>query len=515
MSASYTIIPASNVSDVEGEVLRSVLGYEFHTATPIWKLSKDNSLNMQLVMERTPEQYKSYVKRLLQHYATTFSGGTTLSVANSLYVYFSRTNGTLDTHQLISFKSSLDGDYDHLHRLRPFLRRWLAFGYPGVSKDLVAMVDSWKLPGGAKGEAVKRLDSTEGPLSDFELSAYNEGAIFAYEGGRLTLYDLAMCLLVSFTGRRPVQITHLKCKDLVEVISQDGISTYFLHIPRAKQEGGEFRDEFKTFQLARELYEVLSSHRNKLYATLADNDYSLSDVQKGLVPLFPAKRKWLKYSYGAEFTAALSGESLHARTDIVNLAIKRAVFKVGIKSHRTDKELNVFAKRFRYTLGTRAAREGMSRYIIAELLDHSDTQHVGVYTLNVPEHLKKIDEALGFQLARYAQAFSGNLVDSELDALRGADPASRVKHRKCSVGTCGSFAYCGMNAPRPCYTCVSFQPWVDGAHEEFYLELLEEREQCLDETGDLAVAAVLDRTIVAVAEVIQKCDDRKREMINE
>ncbi|WP_145980389.1 hypothetical protein [Pseudomonas lurida] len=90
-----------------------------------------------------------------------------------------------------------------------------------------------------------------------------------------------------------------------------------------------------------------------------------------------------------------------------------------------------------------------------------------------------------------------------------------MKHKKCGVGTCGNFSYCGMNAPRPCYTCVNFQPWVDGPHDVLYIELIEEREQILAETGDLAVAAVLDRTIVAVAEVIRKCDERKRSKENE
>ncbi|KPX96930.1 DNA breaking-rejoining enzyme [Pseudomonas amygdali pv. mori] len=502
-----------------GSVLRSVLGYEFDSSDILWKLSKDSTLNMGLVMERTPKKYQYSVRKLFEHYATTQAGSSVLAVANSVYHLFSATNGELDAHQLINFKASLDGDYAHLHRVRPFLRRWLAFRLPGIDKDVVEMVDGWRLPGGAKGQAVKSMDPTQGPMSDFELMAFNEGAIFAYEEGDLSLYELSICLLTSSTGRRPIQITHLKCKDLIKVDGSDGAAKYLLLIPRAKQEGADFRDEFKTFQLTRDLYDVLFNHRAKVLKAVQAMGYQVNHQELGLVPLFPARRKLQSFGPKTNFSAsrqrflaALPGEKLHARTEVIDLAVKRAVEYGRIYSHRTDGYLHVFPKRFRYTLGTRAAREGMSKYVIAELLDHSDIQHVDVYTLNVPEHIKKIDTALGFQLARFAQAFSGNLVDSELDAIRGADPASRVRHRKGEVGTCGSFSYCGMNVPRPCYTCVSFQPWLDAPHEEFYAELLEERERLLLDTGDLAVASVLDRTIAAVAEVILKCANRKSEV---
>lgn len=508
-------IPISDLSKLlvsrEGRQFKSVLGYEFNSSDNMWKLSKDNTLNFGLVMSRTPATYHVAVRGLLEHYATTFSAGTVLAVAGSLGKLFMSGIEELNENQLINFKSASDGSYAHLQCLRPFFRRWLIFGYPGVSKTLVDMLDSWRLPGAAKGEAVKRLDPKQGPLSDFELASFNEGVVFSYEHGSMTLYDLALSLVISCTGRRPLQITHLKCKDVLVVPNADGSNSYYLHIPRAKQEGANFRDEFKTIQLTRDLWEILESHKKDMWQRLVSLGYSLTQSHEGLLPLFPAPKKWLSYESESAFVCALPGESMHVRTENLDLLMKGVVSKLGMTSDRTDGALHLFAKRFRYTLGTRAAREGLSKYVIAELLDHSDTQHVDVYTLNVPEHLKKIDAALGYQLARYAQAFTGNLVDSELDALRGADPSSRIKHRKCGVGTCGSFSYCGMNVPRPCYTCASFQPWLDGPHEMLYFELIDEREKLLAGTSDLTIAAVLDRTIVAVAQVIERCNARKEE----
>jgi integrase len=503
------------VANQEDESLVSVLGYKFLRCDDMWKLSKDNSLNMAVMMERTPVQYRDSVRKLLGHYATTMSAGSTIRVSVALHGFFSSTSGEITTLQLINFKSGLGDNQEKLQCLRPFFKRWLAFGYPGVARDIVEMLDGWRLKGREKGLAIKSLDPNNGPLSDFEYASFNDHLVFSYENGEISLYDFCACLLIGTTGRRPIQLTHLKCRDLIAVKGKDGVRNYFLHIPRAKQEGGEFREDFKTYQLTMEMWQLLESHKQKVLRNVKALDYKLSEDQEQLFPLFPAVRNWLKPSSKNEFVMALQGESLHIRTSVFTHSLKRAVESLGIVSERTNDLLNVFARRFRYSLGTRAAREGISKYVIAELLDHSDTQHADVYTLNVPEHLKKIDEALGFQLAIYAKAFTGVLVDSELDALRGSDPASRVKHQKCGVGTCGNFSFCGMNAPRPCYTCVSFQPWVDGPHEQLYFELLDERENLIKETGDLTIAAVLDRTIIAVAEVVRKCIERQAEVASE
>lgn len=499
----------------QNDTLVSVLGYEFLSSDDTWKLSKDSTLNVELVMAQTPERYRYSVRKLLAHYATTMSGGSTLRVSAALRSFFSSSSGEINTSQLINFKAGLGDNHESLQCLRPFFRRWLNFGYPGVAGDVVAMLDSWRLKGQEKGLAIKSLDPTKGPLSDFEYASFNEQLVFSYEIGDTSLYNFCACMIIGTTGRRPIQLTHLKCGDLIAVKGGDGITNYFLHIPRAKQEGGEFRQEFKTYQLTLEMWQLLESHKQKVLRDVTALGYELSEEQNELFPLFPAIRNWRKPSSKANFIKALPGESLHITTAVFTHILSRTVESLGIVSERTDDLLNVFARRFRYSLGTRAARDGVSKYVIAELLDHSDTQHADVYTLNVPEHLKKIDEALGFQLAVYAKAFAGVLVDSELDALRGSDPTSRVKHKRCGVGTCGNFSFCGMNAPRPCYTCVSFQPWLDGPHEELYIELIEEREQLIAQTGDLTIAAILDRTIIAVAEVIRKCVERKKEAVSE
>jgi hypothetical protein len=73
------------------------------------------------------------------------------------------------------------------------------------------------------------------------------------------------------------------------------------------------------------------------------------------------------------------------------------------------------------------------------------------------------------------------------------------------MGNCGKYSFCGFNAPIACYTCRNFQPWLDGPHEAVYEYLVNERERLMK--TDKQIARILDRTILAVVEVIRRCDE--------
>ena len=59
---------------------------------------------------------------------------------------------------------------------------------------------------------------------------------------------------------------------------------------------------------------------------------------------------------------------------------------------------------------------------------------------------------------------------------------------------------------------MHFQPWLDGPHKDVYQGLLNERERVKEITGDIQIAAVLDRSIIAVADVIMRCAKRREEL---
>jgi hypothetical protein len=238
----------------------------------------------------------------------------------------------------------------------------------------------------------------------------------------------------------------------------------------------------------------------------------LQAVDAHELPLFPDPEAFEDISTPDELRSRLLGDHLHCQAQEITAAVKRISEVSQVSSERTGQPIILNARRFRYTLGTRAGREGAGVLVIAELLDHSDTQNASIYVKNVPENSAALDRAIGHLLVPYAQAFAGTLVDSEKDAKRGDDPNSQVRTQDGGLGTCGSHGFCSANVPVPCYTCHYYQPWLDGPHEIVLDELIAERERLYQITGVAKLAAANDRVIAAVAEVIVRCEARKAEL---
>lgn len=226
------------------------------------------------------------------------------------------------------------------------------------------------------------------------------------------------------------------------------------------------------------------------------------------LPLFP-NLSVLDPSAGLE--EQLTMDYLHMRTANLGGVMLRVSDATNVISERTGLPINLTPYRFRYTLGTNLAREGKREYVIAEALDHSDTQHVGVYVKNIPDIVKHINKAVALRLGPIAQAFQGVLIVSESDAIRGNDPSSRITNGAQGVGTCGNYGFCGALAPIACYTCNNFQPWLDGPHETVLDGLINERDSVFEQTGDLKIASVNDRLILAVSDVVSRCKSLKGE----
>jgi hypothetical protein len=162
-------------------------------------------------------------------------------------------------------------------------------------------------------------------------------------------------------------------------------------------------------------------------------------------------------------------------------------------------------------VGTRAAEEGHGELVIAELLDHTDTQNVGVYVQATPEIVKRIDKAVALHMAPLAQAFAGVIISDESEATRKNDPTSRICDPKLDssmkpMGSCGQYGFCASLAPIACYTCRSFEPWLDGPHEAVLNHLMAERDRLMA-GSDARIASINDRTILAVAEVVRRCEE--------
>jgi len=490
-------------------------GYSFELYDEHWELDKNVKLTLATVHQHLSGDILDGCLRALAYYAKNLSSSHSQNVA-ARFQHMLRTTGSSEINDvvLINYRGTLDAQTEwYLATIRGFLRRWYRLGYPGVSKDVIRLMDDWSLKGNRKGDAIKRKDPETGPLTDNELQAFNEGAIRAYESNLISLAELSLSLCASHTGRRPIQLSHLRIIDLLCGKNQKDEPYYLLNVPKAK-DGQGFRGSFKSFALSEEIWSILTAQAKYVIATAERMlGFELQESDRQKLPIFPDFDEMEAITSPKEYRQSLQGDVLHIPSAEVTDTLQFIVLAANVKSERTGDLLSISARRFRYTIGTRAAREGFGELVIAELLDHKDTQNAGVYVKNIPEHVEKLDAAIGFQLAPYAQAFAGVLVDSERDAKRGNDSSSRIRDSiGKGIGTCGEHGFCGANVPIPCYTCMHFQPWLNGPHQEVYQDLLTERERVKEITNDMEVAAVLDRSIVAVADVIMRCNSRRAEL---
>ncbi len=190
----------------------SKAGYIFNRESSHWELDKNTKIAVKPISDLL-EDNTGYLSTL-SFYAQNYSATHTKNI-NERFLHMSRTTGSdvVDEIALINYRANLGEDTEwYLGTIRGFFRKWYELGYSGISKEVIELLDSWSLKGNVKGDVIKRLDPLSGPLSDNELQGFNEGTVQAYKNNKITLSELAMGLLVSNTGRRPIQISHLKAE---------------------------------------------------------------------------------------------------------------------------------------------------------------------------------------------------------------------------------------------------------------------------------------------------------------
>lgn len=403
--------------------------------------------------------------------------------------------GQLNRGQVLSLNALLQGKADRLAHCLSALRKMEELGFQPVDEQARLVLNELTLPNRPKNIPVLTLDAKDGPFSPLELEGLCAALNRAYAERCIPQDLFTLAWLYLATGARPVQLAALKVKDLQVTVEGDGFVRYILSVPRAKQKnsGGNPRASFKQRELIEQVGALVSAQAE---AARARFEGQLSDTSEA--PLFP----------GAETVDMAPGFEGHTAVDSMNRRFNALWKRLEVLSERTRQAMTISAVRFRRTLGTRAAQEGQSIHTIAELLDHSSLDSAKAYVANVPDIAQRLDRELAEHLAPLAQAFAGKLISDEADASRGTDPTSRILDlrvdQKAPVGSCGQHSFCGFAAPVACYTCSSFEPWVDGPHDKVLERLLARRERLL-KTVDARIAAINDRTILAVTQVVQLC----------
>jgi integrase len=375
--------------------------------------------------------------------------------------------------------------------VRTFLRKWHGLNADGLAADVLSTLRATKIEVPLKGVAVATMDPKQGPFTDIEFQALQDALSKSYVVGTLRTSIFVMTWLFIATGARPIQLAAMKVKD-VHGASVEGATDYSIDVPSVKK-GAHIRLQFRNRPLVKTIGSLLVKYADAVRVSF---EGKLEGPQEA--PLFPAASHRKAWAPGFE----------HHRTSYnISKEICTALSGLNVISERTGQPMHVTPVRLRRTFGTRAAQEGHGLLVIAELLDHADTQNAGVYVESRPDIAARIDKATAFELAPIAQAFAGKLLRTEREATRAGDKSSRIRDLRIAVeplASCGQHSYCGMSAPGACYTCENFEPWIDGPHEAMLDFLLDRRARQLAD-GDARIATVLDRTILAVAHVVQLC----------
>lgn len=472
------------------------------------------SVNFERLSRCATDELIAAAKFPLIWYAENAEGTTVVSLFDNLrrflesaWVAHGQPVGAIDAPQLASFRASLTTDTEwRLGALSAFLKKWNSLGVPGVTNAAVRFLKSIRLKGNRKGAAVLTMDPLKGPLTDIERSATQAALNNAFAAKKIALDDYLLSWLCLLLGQRNIQFAMLKVCDVKEIAKADGSHEYVLRVPRVKQVSAQARrEQFKERLISPSIGKMLIGYASTVRERFARDGKFSGELSQ--TPLFPQRKKTKK---------ARPDFHYHTSPAQIGNRISSVFESLQVYSERTGEPLKVTSKRLRHTMATSAAREGHGELIIAELLDHSDTQNVGIYVKATPDIIERIDRAVALRMAPLAHAFAGIVISEESAASRGGDPTSRIVDPRFDetmkpMGNCGRGGPCGFMAPIACYTCNNFEAWVDGPHEAVLDYLLVERERLIAVADD-RIAAVNDRTILAVAEVVELTRKKRGEM---
>lgn len=391
-------------------------------------------------------------------------------------------------------------------------RRWFVFcadeEYEEFDQELATVLENQVIGGNPKGHAVLSDDPNKGPLRYVETLALQARLLAEMQSPPDSLDELLVMWTCMSFGIYPKAMQYLNEEDLIRTDLPDGGVRYELRIPRLKKRGVNPRDEFHVRPVDPRIGKLFEQKKleNQAIWKYAFMGLDSRHMQR---PMFPASSQDLSL-VGTPFEAHAMRSTKDWFAKQLELFVERADMRA-----EDGCPLRVTARRLRYTFATRLVKEGASPTELAQALDHSDLQHVMVYFNNRSDMVVSLDKAFALRLAPVAQLLMGVVIKNETEALRGDDPASRIhfadlteqKKKLRTVGSCGSFGFCGLHAHIACYTCFKFQPWLEGPHEKVLEVLLREREDLLNRGADLKIVEANDLPIFAVAHVVWRCQE--------
>jgi hypothetical protein len=350
-----------------------------------------------------------------------------------------------------------------------------------------------------KARAVMLDDAEQGPLTNTEVSALRLALI--NDKGPLS-ERICVWLCLAF-GCNPANFVLLRKEDfIVRTFNDSEYSFYELKIPRIKKRGLKHqRSEFKT----RKVDDTLAS---MLMDLIKQNNVLTPTLDLPIPLLMRDKPNKLKLG------TPLEEYAYHLSSSDFTDNLQKCVARLAVTSPRTGKPLIVTTRRLRYTFATAMVRQGASAAELADLLDHTDLQHVQVYFNARSTIVERLDSALAEKLAPLVAQFSGKVIGK--NSYDASNPNSRIKYQEKSnpkkihgIRVCGANFLCKLYPPLSCYLCEKFQPFKDAPHAKILEELTSWRQRRLEQQGENdRIAQQLDDVIYNVARVKTACEEK-------
>ncbi|WP_342702919.1 site-specific integrase [Burkholderia arboris] len=374
----------------------------------------------------------------------------------------------------------------------------------GFDQEFALELDQVSVPGRSSRLAVEICDDECGPLWDIEVTALRQAILSDESTDRAHVMQRVAVALCLAYGRNPANFCLLREVDFKNMLAGYNVpEQWVLAIPRIKKPGIGARRAF--------IEEHVSDDLAGLIRTLVEAN-KMVDCGDYPRPMFMRDTvdRWLKETGVNEF-------GYHITVDTFRGLLERFASRMRLKSPRTMRPMQITPRRLRYTFATTMVELGVSRRVLASMLDHSDTQHVQVYYSLKGRRLTTIlDRAAALKLGPLMRLFRGTLVPSPSNAVSGSDSAKNIcfvgdtsSVTPVEIGACGQNRLCTLDPPFSCYLCPKFQPYVEADHRAVLDELLASRQERQTKYGS-RLSIQLDDVIYAVAQVIREVDEYVR-----
>ncbi|MFA5583027.1 MAG: tyrosine-type recombinase/integrase, partial [Bacteriovoracaceae bacterium] len=309
-------------------------------------------------------------------------------------------------------------------------------------------------------------DEDEGPYNDQELNSI----VRLLKNDIKLSHGKLLAYLFLTLGVNPRNLVLLKWEHF-SVIENGSHKIYLLKVPRIKKRSETI--DFKLRELDQRVGIIFDNLKSK-----ADDGYVFKDSNGEPLTVMGLRGVLLNYL-----------SNLFEGSELENVRIS--------------------PRRFRYTFATRLVISGVSKERLADLLDHTDLQHVQIY-YDLRHKIKGfLTEAENKKLGTILKRFEGSIEFANTDI--GKDIKYYTLTANSALGKCGSDAHCDLNAPYSCFVCPKFNAFSDSleSYKKVYDDLLswkKNRKEEFDENDRIQYQ--MDEVISALTDLIARIEEK-------